>query len=195
MTFLSVSLPFGLLAMFHGVLDSRFKLYTFCCQCTHQGGDWEIRWLVPWFDCDESLTCHGLKLNPGSFSCPIHIGLCGESHLLVSWCVDDRCDMAGSDKDWDRSRRHGAEDQGWSSTCRVLSGWMIGRSGDTVCSLYHPQWDEERGFLGWASKPRLADFLVEPQNQGRGVSWLSFKIKVGGFLGLDIKTGSCGLVI
>jgi hypothetical protein len=27
---------------------------------------------------------------------------CGESRLLLSWCVDDRCDMMGSDKDRDR---------------------------------------------------------------------------------------------
>jgi hypothetical protein len=40
----------------------------------------------------------------------------GESCLLVSWCAGDRCDMAGSDDDHDRSRRHGAEDWGWPST-------------------------------------------------------------------------------
>jgi hypothetical protein len=38
--------------------------------------------------------------------------LCVESRLLVSWCVDDRCDMAVSDEDLGRSRRPGAEDQG-----------------------------------------------------------------------------------
>jgi hypothetical protein len=37
----------------------------------------------------------------------------GESHLLVSWCVGDRCDMVGSDEDCDMSRRPGAEDRGW----------------------------------------------------------------------------------
>jgi hypothetical protein len=37
----------------------------------------------------------------------------GESHLLVSWCVGDRCDMVGSDEDCDMSRRTGAEDRGW----------------------------------------------------------------------------------
>jgi hypothetical protein len=36
---------------------------------------------------------------------------------------------------------------------------------------------------GLASKP-VVDFLVEPQNQGDG-----------GFSGLGLKTGSCGLVI
>jgi hypothetical protein len=73
---------------------------------------------------------------------------CGESCLLVSWCVGDRCDMMGSDEDLGRSRRSGAEDQGWSSTGRVLSGQTIGRSGDAMCGLYRTQGDEECGFLG-----------------------------------------------
>jgi hypothetical protein len=34
--------------------------------------------------------------------------------LLVSWCADGRCDMAGSDEDRGRSRRPSAEDRGWS---------------------------------------------------------------------------------
>jgi hypothetical protein len=38
----------------------------------------------------------------------------GESRLLVSWCAGGRCDMACSDEDHGRSRRHGAEDRGWS---------------------------------------------------------------------------------
>jgi hypothetical protein len=37
---------------------------------------------------------------------------CGESRLLVSWCVGDRCDMADSGEDRGRSRRPGAEDRG-----------------------------------------------------------------------------------
>jgi hypothetical protein len=32
-------LAFDLLAVLHGVLDSNFKLCSFCCQWTHQGGD------------------------------------------------------------------------------------------------------------------------------------------------------------
>jgi hypothetical protein len=65
--------------------------------------------------------------------------------------------MAGSDEHRGRSRRLVAENQGWSSTSRVLDGWTIERSGDTVCSLHHAQGDEEHVFLGLASKPR---FLV-----------------------------------
>jgi hypothetical protein len=62
---------------------------------------------------------------------------CGESCLLVSWCADDRCNTAGSDEDHGRSRSPGAEDLGWLSTSRVLSGWTIKRSGNTVCGLHH----------------------------------------------------------
>jgi hypothetical protein len=80
--------------------------------------------------------------------------LCGESCLLVSLCAGDKCSTAGSDEDRGRSRRSGVEDRGWSSTSRVLSGWTIERSGDTVSSLHLAQGDEEHMFLGLASKPR-----------------------------------------
>jgi hypothetical protein len=73
---------------------------------------------------------------------------CGESHLLVSWGVSDKCNMTGSDENHGKSRKPGAENQGWSSTSRVLSGQTIERSGDTVCDLHRAQGDEERGFLG-----------------------------------------------
>jgi hypothetical protein len=72
----------------------------------------------------------------------------GESRLLVSWCVGDRCDMTGSDEDLGRSRRAGAEDQGWSSTSQILGGRTIGRSGDALCGLHRTQGDVERGFFG-----------------------------------------------
>jgi hypothetical protein len=62
--------------------------------------------------------------------------------------------MTSSDKDRGRSRRLGAEDQGWSGTGRVLGGWTIERSGDAVCGLHRAREDEEREFLGLASKPR-----------------------------------------
>jgi hypothetical protein len=121
--------------------------------------------------------------------------LCGESHLPISWCVDDRCDMVGKDEDHGRSRRPGAEDKGWSSTGWVLGGRMIKRSGDAVCGLYRAQGDKEHKFLGSASKPRLmvshglalkpmaTVLVVWPQNHSLG------------FLGLGLKTGSYGLVI
>jgi hypothetical protein len=39
---------------------------------------------------------------------------CGESCLLILWCVGGRCGMAGNDEDRERSTRPGAEDWGWS---------------------------------------------------------------------------------
>jgi hypothetical protein len=79
---------------------------------------------------------------------------CGESHLLVTCCACDRCDMAGSDEDCGRSRRPGAEDRGWSSTGQVVGGRTIEMLGDVVWGLYRAQGDEEHRFLRLASKPR-----------------------------------------
>jgi hypothetical protein len=44
--------------------------------------------------------------------------------------------MVDNDDDRGKSRRLGAEDWGWSSTGRVLSGRTIEMSDDTVCGLY-----------------------------------------------------------
>jgi hypothetical protein len=102
------------------------------------------------------LTYLDLNLNPGSFSSSTLLSvLRGEIRLLVSWCVGDRCGIAGSDEDRDRSRRLDAEDWGCSSTSRVLGGRTVERSGDVVCDLHRAQGDKERGFLALASKPRL----------------------------------------
>jgi hypothetical protein len=68
--------------------------------------------------------------------------------LLVSWCAGDRCDMADSDEDRDKSRRPGVKDRAWSGTGRVLGGRTIERSGDALCDLHCTRGDEERGFLG-----------------------------------------------
>jgi hypothetical protein len=67
--------------------------------------------------------------------------------LLVSWCVGDRCDMMGNNKDHGRSRRPGAEDRGWSSTSRIFSGQTIERSGDIVCDLHRAKGMRNAGFL------------------------------------------------
>jgi hypothetical protein len=56
--------------------------------------------------------------------------------------------MAGSDEDRGRSRRPGAEEQGWSDTGWVLGSQTIKWSGDAVCGLHHVYGDEEHGFLG-----------------------------------------------
>jgi hypothetical protein len=73
---------------------------------------------------------------------------CGESYLIILWCVCDRCDMVDSDDDLGSSRRPGAEDQEWSNIGQVLGGWTIRRSVDAVCDLHHAHGDEECGFLG-----------------------------------------------
>jgi hypothetical protein len=39
-------------------------------------------------------------------------------------------------------------------TGRVLGGWAIERSGGVVCGLHLARGHYERGFLGWALKPR-----------------------------------------
>jgi hypothetical protein len=55
--------------------------------------------------------------------------------------------MTGIDEDRGRSRRLGAEDQGWASTSRVLGGRTIERSGDAMCDLHRTQGDESMSFL------------------------------------------------
>jgi hypothetical protein len=77
-----------------------------------------------------------------------------ESCLLVSWCVGGRCGMACSDVDRGRSRRPGAEDQGWSHRSVLDGRRSRGRVVPcAVCTVH--------------VKMRGAGLLVEPQNQGR----------------------------
>jgi hypothetical protein len=56
--------------------------------------------------------------------------------------------MTDRDDDHGRSRRPSAENWGWSSIGRVLSGQTIEMSGDAVCGLHRAQGDEKREFLG-----------------------------------------------
>jgi hypothetical protein len=128
------------------VLDLKFKLCVFCCQCTHQGGRLRnqeastLMWL--WWVID--LPRFEFKF--GSFRWFYPICLCGESHLLVLWCAGDMCGMAGSDEDHGMSRKPGVEDRRWSTIGRVLGGQTIERSGDAVCGLHRVKRDEEHGF-------------------------------------------------
>jgi hypothetical protein len=139
--------------------DLEYKIQTFCiwsCQCTHQGGDCETKWFVPWFIFVMSywlalvwiwIQWILVELTPN------WVIRFGEMFFLISWCVGGECDMAGSDEDWGKSMRLGVEDQGWSITSQVLGGWTIGRSGDTVCDPHHTHGrDEKRGFPDLASK-------------------------------------------
>jgi hypothetical protein len=68
-------------------------------------------------------------------------------------------------------------------------------SGDAVCSLHHAQGDEERGFLGSASKPR---YTVSPDLASKLVATVVVvwpQNHLLGFPGLGLKTDSYGLVI
>jgi hypothetical protein len=73
--------------------------------------------------------------------------------------------MMGSNKNLCRSSILDAEDWGWSSIGRVLSGRMIGRSSDAMCDLHRAQEDEERRFLDLTSKLRLTISQFGPQNR------------------------------
>jgi hypothetical protein len=136
------------------------KIQTSCtwsCQCTHQGGDWETKRVMPFFICVMSnwLVLVWIWIQRISIELTLNwVIWCGEMRLFVSWCVGGECDMAGNDDDRGRSRRLGVEDRGWSSTSQVLSGRTIGRSGDAVCDPHCTRGgDEKHMFSGLASKP------------------------------------------
>jgi hypothetical protein len=76
--------------------------------------------------------------------------------LLVSWCAGGRCGMTCSDEDRGRSRRHGAEERGWSH--RSGTRWLLDREVEWCCVRSAP--------CTW--------------RRGARVSWLSFKTKVDG---------------
>jgi hypothetical protein len=106
--------------------------------------------------------------------------------------------MVGSNENHGRSRRPGVDDRGWSSTGQVLGGQTIERSADAVCGLHCTQGDQERRFLGlasklgstvcqwfglkttgmgfliWVSKPAATVWGFEPQNHRDGfLVWAS----------------------
>jgi hypothetical protein len=152
-------LVFGFESFTWASFDLESKIKTMCiwsCQCTHQGGDWETKWFVPWIICVMInwlglvwiwIRWSSVELTP---NCVIRFG---ETQLLVSWCVGGEYDITVSDEDRSRSRRLSAEDWRWLDTSRVLSGRTIGRSGDTVCSPHRTHGgDEKHGFLSLASK-------------------------------------------
>jgi hypothetical protein len=82
--------------------------------------------------------------------------LFGQSRLLVSWCAGCRCGMTCSYEDRDRSRRAGAEDQGWSH--KSDTRWPGGRE------------------VGW----RCVQSSPGTWRLGARVSLLSLKTKVDG---------------
>jgi hypothetical protein len=115
MTFLSFSLASGLLAVFHGLLDSNFKPCAFVVNVLINEEIEKSSGHYLGLICDESLTCRDLNSNPGYFgSFTFIFVLFTESHLLVSWCAGGRCSMVCSDEDHGKNRRPGVEDQRWS---------------------------------------------------------------------------------
>jgi hypothetical protein len=46
-------------------------------------GFWETKWSVPWFDCHESLTCHGLNSSLGHFR--------GSTTIYLVWRIVFAC--------------------------------------------------------------------------------------------------------
>jgi hypothetical protein len=67
-------------------------------------------------------------------------------------------------------------------TGQVLGDRTIERSSDAVCGLHCAHGDEERGFLGSASKPRSMVYR-----------WIGIKL-LDGFLEFGIKTGGDGFL-
>jgi hypothetical protein len=106
--------------------------------------------------------------------------LCGESCLIVSWCVGDRCDMVGSNEDLGRSRRPGAEDRGWSSTGRVLGGWMIRRSCK-VCTVHKEVTSTGFLFAHQNQDQRVSQFGLQNQQLWFGDLVLKITVTVSWF--------------
>jgi hypothetical protein len=69
-------------------------------------------------------------------------------------------------------------------TVQILGARAIERSGGGVCDLHHARGDEERGFLGLASKPKST--VCE---------WFDLKTSGDSFLRFDLKTGGLGFPV
>jgi hypothetical protein len=84
---------------------------------------------------------------PLSCSLENHVCLsCGVQVTGVAWQTETRIVSGVGDL---------VQRTGDGRTGQILSGQAIERSGDAMCGLHRARGDEERGFLGWASKPRL----------------------------------------
>jgi hypothetical protein len=57
-----------------------------------------------------------------------------------------------SDEDRGRSRRPAVKDRRWSSTSQILKDCTIERSCDAMCGMHRAEGDDERRFIGLASK-------------------------------------------
>jgi hypothetical protein len=97
--------------------------------------------------------CSSLNLNSTHFGWtnPYWVIWCGETRLLVSWCVGGKCDMAGNDEDqaqvdYSVAGRSG----GWMMPCAIL--------------IVHVEETRSAGFSDWASKPVATVWWFVPQN-------------------------------
>jgi hypothetical protein len=70
---------------------------------------------------------------------------------------------------------------------------MIERLSGDVCYLHRAWGDEERVFLGWASKPQGRRFVSGLASKSLGqVSGFGIKTRVDGFCRFDLKTDGFG---
>jgi hypothetical protein len=145
----------GLLDVFHGILDSNFKLCIFIVNGLIKG---EIEkssgqffglivmshWLGEvWIRIRDSLV---LFFFLPLFRLENHVCLSrGVQVAGAAWRAVTRT-MTGVG---DLVQRIGD-----GRTGRVLGGWAVERSGGAVCGLHLARGDEEREFLDWAFKPR-----------------------------------------
>jgi DNA-binding transcriptional regulator of glucitol operon len=148
MTFLSFSLLFWSSSYASWGIEFELQTLFFCCQWTHQDRDWETKWSVFWFDCDESLTCRGLNSHSRHFG--------SFFYLYFIWRIVFACLVLCR---W--QVRHGVQRQGsWQGSGMVgqVGYSMVGRSRGRValCAVYTVH-----------VETRNTSFLVEPQNKGR----------------------------
>jgi hypothetical protein len=117
---------------------------------------WETMWLVPWFDCDESLTWWGLNSSLRRFHCFTFIFVCVENHVCLSCVVQ----VAGVT---------------WTVAMRIMAriGDLVQRTNDSQAQVGYSVVGWSRGWVTLCAvyavqkETRSAGFLVEPQNQGR----------------------------
>jgi hypothetical protein len=83
-------------------------------------------------------------------------------------------------------------------TGRILGDQTIGKSGDTVYDLHRAREDEEREFLGWASKPMSTVCQwFDLKTAGMVCQWLGIKITgtiSPGLVSKSMATISPGLI-
>jgi hypothetical protein len=99
------------------------------------------------------MTCRCLNLNPRHFASFTFISVRLENRVYLShgvqvtgaawWAATMTMVGVGDLVQRTRDGRIG----------HVLNGWVIKRSGDTMCGLHHAREDEEHRFLSSASKP------------------------------------------